>query len=132
MNLEEKPIAIMDPKAQAGQTRRLTINTTSRRISDWQSDLSPFKLGPFRLWDGRVPVSYFQMFVGRDPDYRCEAHFVKHIFQVERLRRQDEANVLAFDQISCRDFAGSHQAPTLIARMQEFIGKAVGAFRGGL
>jgi hypothetical protein len=39
---------------------------------------------------------------------------------------------LAFDQISCRDFAGSHQAPTLIARMQEFIGKAVGAFRGGL
>lgn len=52
-NLElEKRIIIVGPRSRVGKDNILTVNTTSR--AGWSSDLSPFKLGPCQLWDGRV------------------------------------------------------------------------------
>jgi hypothetical protein len=57
MNPQEKTIVIIGPRARVSQPQRITINTTSHG-TDWQSDLSPFKLGPAKLWDGRTSVVF--------------------------------------------------------------------------
>jgi hypothetical protein len=54
VNLQEQTIVIIGPRYRVGQPGVRTINTTSHNIGDWQSDLSPFKLGPNILWDGRT------------------------------------------------------------------------------
>ena len=52
MNLE-RAVGIIGPRSRVGVSGARKVNTTSHAESDWQSDLSPFKLGPVHLWDGR-------------------------------------------------------------------------------
>lgn len=50
----EKWIRVIGPRNRKTIPGAKTVNTTSHALADWQSDLSPFKLGPVTLWDGRV------------------------------------------------------------------------------